>query len=79
MIESNVKQLIAKQLGVVESTIKPDSKLVADLGADSLDLLEIVMLIEKTFLITVEEDEYATADTLEKIVQLIKSKTAGRL
>jgi acyl carrier protein len=77
MIESKVKQLIAKQLGVVESTIKSDSKLVTDLGADSLDLLEIVMLIEKAFHITVEEDEYATADTLEKIVQLIKSKTAG--
>jgi acyl carrier protein len=76
MIESKVKQLIAKQLGVVENTIKPDSKLVSDLGADSLDLLEIVMLIEKAFQITVEEDEYATADTLEKIVQLIKSKTA---
>jgi len=74
MTESKIKTLIAKQLGLEESSLTLQTKLVEDLGADSLDLLEIVMLIEQSFKITVEEEEYASANTIQKIIELVDSK-----
>lgn len=76
MIETKLKSLLAKQLGVTIESIASDASLVNDLNADSLDLVEIVMSIEKEFSIKVEDHEYVEASTVNKIVDLIKSKLA---
>lgn len=77
MTELKIKEIISRQLGMENEKISAESQIVHDLGADSLDLIQIVIAIEEEFGITVEEDEYADADTIEKITQLVDSKIAG--
>ena len=48
-IEQKVKQIIMEQLGVSEDEVKPEASFVDDLGADSLDLVELVMALEEEF------------------------------
>jgi acyl carrier protein len=48
-IEDQVKKIIVEQLGVEESKVKPESSFVEDLGADSLDTVELVMALEESF------------------------------
>ena len=48
-IETRVIKIVADQLGVKEDTVKPDSSFVDDLGADSLDTVELVMALEEEF------------------------------
>lgn len=74
MVEEKLKTIIANQLGIESSVILVDKKIVNDLGADSLDIIEIVMDVENTFGITIEDAEYQDADTVQKIVDLINSK-----
>ena len=77
MIETKLKQLLAKQFGVLEDKLNVDTDIVNDLGADSLDLTELVMDIEHAFKIVIEEDEYADAHTVGTIIELIKSKESN--
>ena len=74
MVEEKLKTIIANQLGIESSVILVDKKIVNDLGADSLDIIEIVMDVENTFGITIEDAEYQDADTVQKIIDLINSK-----
>ena len=74
MIETKLKKLLSKQFGILEDKITLETNVVDDLGADSLDLTELVMNIEHAFKIVIEENEYATAHTVNEIVELVKSK-----
>ena len=56
-LQERVISLIAKQLGVEKENISPDASFVDDLGADSLDTVELVMAIEDEFTITIADDE----------------------
>ena len=56
-IEQRVKKIVAEQLGVAEDEIKLESSFVDDLGADSLDMVELIMAIEEEFEIEVPEEE----------------------
>lgn len=64
--------IISKQLGIEPETITDDTCLVRDLNADSIDLTELVMTVEKVFGIAIEEDEYQT--NVKSLVDLVKSK-----
>jgi len=64
--------IISKQLGIESETITDDTCLVRDLNADSIDLTELVMTVEKVFGIAIEEDEYQT--NVKSLVDLVKSK-----
>lgn len=55
--------ITAEQLGVPEAEVKADSKFVADLGADSLDSIELVMALEDEFSVEVPDDEAEQIDT----------------
>jgi acyl carrier protein len=59
-IEARVKKIIAEQLGVAESEVTPEKAFVADLGADSLDTVELVMALEDGIEIPDEEAEKIT-------------------
>ena len=67
-IDDRVKEIIVEQLGVSEDAVKDEAKLIEDLGADSLDVVELVMALEETFDVTVDEDDQ---DGLEKVGQII--------
>ena len=56
-IEAKVKEIIVEQLGVNADQVKPEAKMIEDLGADSLDAVELVMAIEEEFGIEVPDDE----------------------
>lgn len=56
-IEAKVKKIIVEQLGVEEGEVVPDAKFIEDLGADSLDTVELVMALEEEFGIEIPDDE----------------------
>ena len=56
-IEERVRSIIADQLGVSEEEIKPESRFIEDLGADSLDIVELIMAIEEEFGTEIPDDE----------------------
>ena len=72
-IEERVKKIVAEQLGVKED-IANDASFVDDLGADSLDTVELVMALEEEFDVTVEEDELEGIATIGGAFDLITGK-----
>ncbi|NJB68988.1 acyl carrier protein [Desulfobaculum xiamenense] len=56
-VEAKVKAIIVDQLGVAEDEVKNDASFVEDLGADSLDLTELIMAMEEEFGIEIDDDE----------------------
>ena len=78
MTEQTVKAILAKQMGLLPEEIELNDMLTQDLGADSLDLLDIVMAIEKQFGIAIHDSEYETADRVDRVIALIDSKLAVR-
>ena len=73
-IEQRVKKIVAEQLGVNEADIKTESSFVDDLGADSLDTVELVMSLENEFEITIEMNE--DIKTVGDVVKVIEDAKA---
>ncbi len=70
-----VRELIAQQLNISEDTVTMESEIIKDLGADSLDVVEMLMGLEEEFSITVEEEDAVKLKKVSDIVELIdKSK-----
>ena len=74
MTFEKVKKLIASQLGISEDKITEDSRLIEDLGADSLDTVEMLMTLEEEFGIQIPDEEAMGLSTIRSIVELIDSK-----
>ena len=74
MTLEKVKKLIASQLSISEDKIAPESRLVEDLGADSLDTVEMLMTLEDEFGIAIPDEEAVKLKTVASIVELIDSK-----
>jgi len=72
-IEQRIKELIANQLGVPVDTVTNDKKFIADLGADSLDTVELVLTLEDEFGIEVTEEDAEGIDTVQKIIDYVSS------
>jgi acyl carrier protein len=71
-IEARVKKVIADKLGVEESTIKDDASFVEDLGADSLDTVELVMALEEEFGCQIPDEEAEKITTVQQAIDYIK-------
>ncbi|MDR0339817.1 MAG: acyl carrier protein [Desulfovibrio sp.] len=56
-VEAKVQKIIMDQLGVSEEEVKPEASFVEDLGADSLDLTELIMAMEEAFGIEIDDDD----------------------
>lgn len=69
-----LKPMIAEQLSIEESEVNLTSSFKEDLGADSLDLFEMVMEIEDQFNIEIPTEELESMDTVEDIIKYLKSK-----
>jgi acyl carrier protein len=77
MIEEKVKEIISKQLGVSAAEVVPDASFVEDLGADSLDTVELVMAFEESFGIEIpDEDAEKIAKVQDAIDYINKKKSA---
>ena len=74
-IEQRVKKIVAEQLGVNEADIKNESSFVDDLGADSLDTVELVMAFEEEFNIEIADDEGEKVKTFADALTLLDAKT----
>ncbi len=74
MTLDKVKKLIANQLNISEDKITEDSRLIEDLGADSLDTVEMLMTLEDEFGIAIPDEEAMKLSTVKSIVDLIDSK-----
>jgi len=73
-IEERVKKIIAEQLGVKKEEIRPESSFVDDLGADSLDTVEIVMALEEEFGIEIPDEDAEKISTVGEAIQYIENK-----
>jgi len=72
MILEKVKKIIEEQLGINESEITTDSAFIEDLGADSLDVVELIMAFESEFDMEIEDDEVEEISTVGDVVKYIK-------
>ena len=73
-IESKVKEIIVEQLGVDEAQVNPESSFIDDLGADSLDTVELVMAFEEKFDIEIPDEDAEKMRTVGDATEYLKSK-----
>jgi acyl carrier protein len=70
-VDEKVKQIIVEQLGVEESEVTPNASFVDDLGADSLDVVELVMAFEEAFDIEIPDEDAEKIRTVQEAVDYI--------
>jgi len=73
-VEERVKKIIVEQLGVEEADVAPEAKFVEDLGADSLDTVELVMALEEEFEIEIPDEDAEKIQTVSAAIDFIKEK-----
>ena len=73
-VADKVKQIIVEQLGVDENQVDPSASFVDDLGADSLDIVELVMAFEEAFDLDIPDDEAEKIKTVKDAVDYIDAK-----
>lgn len=73
MIEKII-ELLAKQFRIDASTINEDTNIVEDLGADSLEIVDMLMALEENFGITVSDEEALTLKTVKDVAEFIERK-----
>ena len=75
-IEERVKKIVIEQLGVKEEEAKNEASFVDDLGADSLDTVELVMALEEEFDIEIKDEEAEKITTVQQAIDFIKKHAA---
>ncbi len=75
-IEKRVKEIIVEQLGVNESEVTPEAKFVDDLGADSLDLVELVMALEEEYNMEISDEDAEKILTVGDAIEYIQTHVA---
>ena len=74
-IEEQVKNIVAEQLGVKEEEVTNDASFVDDLGADSLDTVELVMALEEAFECEIPDEEAEKITTVQQAIDYIKARS----
>ena len=77
-VEQRVKKIVAEQLGVAEADIKTESSFVEDLGADSLDTVELIMAFEEEFGVEISDDEAEKIRKVKDAVEYIEKHTKAQ-
>jgi acyl carrier protein len=72
-IEERVKDIIVEQLGVEEDEVSPEASFIDDLGADSLDTVELVMAFEEEFNIEIPDEDAEGISTVQDAIDYIKA------
>ena len=73
-LEDRVSSIIVEQLGVTKEELAPRASFIDDLGADSLDIVELVMAMEEEFDIEIPDDDAEKIQTIEDVVSYVKAK-----
>ena len=73
-VEERIKNIIVEQLGVKPEEVTPEALFVDDLGADSLDLVELTMAMEDEFSIQISDEDAERLDTVGKLIQYIEER-----
>ena len=76
-VEEKVKQIIVEQLGVDEGEVTPNASFVDDLGADSLDIVELVMAFEEAFDIEIPDEDAEKIRTVKDAIEYIGKNAKG--
>jgi len=76
-IDERVKQIIVEQLGVDESEVTPTAHFVDDLGADSLDIVELVMAFEEAFEIEIPDEDAEKILTVQNAIDYVQAHSKG--
>lgn len=74
-IEEKVRDIIVEKLGVDASEVKPEASFTNDLGADSLDTVELIMEFEKKFDVTIPDDKAEAISTVQDAIDYIAANT----
>lgn len=74
-IEQRIKKIVAEQLGVNEAEVKNESSFVNDLGADSLDTVELVMALEEEFECEIPDEEAEKINTVQEAIDYVTANT----
>jgi acyl carrier protein len=75
-VEQRIKKNVAEQLGVNEAEVKNESSFVDDLGADSLDTVELVMALEEEFECEIPDEQAEKINTVQQAIDYINSHTS---
>ncbi len=75
-IEAQIKDAIVEKLGVEEAKVTPNASFINDLGADSLDTVELIMELENRFNIQIPDEDQEKIQTVGDAVSYVKSKVA---
>ncbi|KIM11279.1 MAG: acyl carrier protein [Sulfuricurvum sp. PC08-66] len=70
----DIVEVVVEQLSVDAAEVKPNAKFVEDLGADSLDVVELVMALEEKFDIEIPDEEAESIQTVQDVINYIESK-----
>ena len=76
-IEERVKKIIVEQLGVADDQVTPDASFVDDLGADSLDTVELVMALEEEFDVEIPDEQAENITTVKDAVGFVEAATSS--
>lgn len=74
-VEEKVKKIIMEQLDVEENAVVPEASFVDDLGADSLDQVELIMAMEEAFEVSIPDEEAEKIRTLQDAINFIEKAT----
>jgi len=74
-VEEKVKEIIIDQLGVDEKQVNPEASFIDDLGADSLDTVELVMALEEEFDVEIPDEDAEKIGTVQNAIDYIKDHT----
>ena len=76
-VEQRVKEIICEQLGVSEDQVTPQASFIEDLGADSLDIVELVMAMEEEFDIEIPDEDAEKIQTIGDAISYVRERAAG--
>ncbi len=73
-IQARVKDIVCEQLGVSEDEVTPEASFLEDLGADSLDIVELVMALEEEYELEISDEDAEKIKTVQDIVSYIEGR-----
>ena len=71
-IQARVKEIVIEQLGVNEDEVTPEASFLEDLGADSLDIIELVMALEEEYELEISDEDAESIKTVQDVVSYIE-------
>lgn len=72
-VETRVKEIVCEQLGVSDEEVNPEASFIEDLGADSLDIVELVMALEEEYEMEISDEDAEKIKTVNDVIQYIES------